>query len=84
MKPFIPVLIAAVVAAGLSGCATAIAKLSVDVPGKYAATEAAEVRNSMILIDQVQTQMDEGHDAWNVEAAVHRTRPVVRSRPYSR
>ena len=31
----------------------------------------------MILIDQVQTHMDEGDNAWNVEAAVHRTRPVM-------
>ena len=37
------------------------------------------MRNSVILIDQVQTEMDEGRDAWNavVDAAVHRTRPVV-------
>ena len=37
------------------------------------------MRNSVILIDQMQTEMDEGRDPWNavVEAAVHRTRPVV-------
>ena len=37
------------------------------------------MRNSVILIDQVRTEMDEGSDAWNaiVDAALHRTRPVV-------
>lgn len=37
------------------------------------------MRNSVILIDQVQTEMDSGRDPWNaiLEAAVHRTRPVV-------
>jgi multidrug efflux pump subunit AcrB len=37
------------------------------------------MRNSVILIDQVQTEIAEGRDPWNavVEAAVHRTRPVV-------
>ena len=37
------------------------------------------MRNSVILIDQVQTEMAAGRDAWNavVDAAVHRTRPVV-------
>jgi len=37
------------------------------------------MRNSVILIDQVRTEMDEGRDAWTavVDAAVHRTRPVV-------
>jgi multidrug efflux pump subunit AcrB len=37
------------------------------------------MRNSVILIDQVQTEIAEGRDAWNavVEAAVHRTRPVM-------
>jgi multidrug efflux pump subunit AcrB len=37
------------------------------------------MRNSVILIDQVQTEMDEGRDAWNavVDAAIHRARPVV-------
>lgn len=37
------------------------------------------MRNSVILIDQVQTEMSEGHDPWTsvVEAAVHRTRPVL-------
>lgn len=37
------------------------------------------MRNSVILIDQVQTEMAEGHDPWTsvVEAAVHRTRPVL-------
>jgi multidrug efflux pump subunit AcrB len=37
------------------------------------------MRNSVILVDQVQTEMEEGRDAWNavLEAAVHRTRPVV-------
>jgi multidrug efflux pump len=37
------------------------------------------MRNSVILIDQVQAEMAEGRDPWNavLEAAVHRTRPVV-------
>jgi len=37
------------------------------------------MRNAVILIDQVQTEIAEGRDAWNavVDAAVHRTRPVV-------
>jgi multidrug efflux pump subunit AcrB len=37
------------------------------------------MRNSVILIDQVRAEMEEGLDPWNavVEAAVHRTRPVV-------
>jgi multidrug efflux pump subunit AcrB len=37
------------------------------------------MRNSVILIDQVQTELDAGRDPWNavVEAAVHRVRPVV-------
>jgi multidrug efflux pump len=37
------------------------------------------MRNSVILIDQVRTEMEEGRDAWNaiVDAALHRTRPVV-------
>jgi len=37
------------------------------------------MRNSVILIDQVQTEIAEGHDSWSavVNAAVHRTRPVV-------
>jgi multidrug efflux pump subunit AcrB len=37
------------------------------------------MRNSVILIDQVQTEMAAGRDPWNavVEAAVHRVRPVV-------
>jgi len=37
------------------------------------------MRNSVILIDQVQTEIAEGHDAWTavVLAAVHRTRPVL-------
>ncbi|HEY9380688.1 MAG TPA: efflux RND transporter permease subunit, partial [Burkholderiales bacterium] len=37
------------------------------------------MRNSVILIDQVQTEMAEGRSQWSaiVEAAVHRTRPVV-------
>jgi multidrug efflux pump subunit AcrB len=37
------------------------------------------MRNSVILIDQIQTEMDAGADPWTsvVEAAVHRTRPVV-------
>jgi len=37
------------------------------------------MRNSVILIDQVQAEMDAGADPWHavVEAAVHRARPVV-------
>jgi multidrug efflux pump subunit AcrB len=37
------------------------------------------MRNSVILIDQVQTEINAGRDPWNavVDAAVHRTRPVV-------
>jgi multidrug efflux pump len=37
------------------------------------------MRNAVILVDQVQTEIDEGRDAWNavLEAAVRRTRPVV-------
>ena len=37
------------------------------------------MRNAVILIDQVRTEMEEGRDAWNaiVDAALHRTRPVV-------
>jgi multidrug efflux pump subunit AcrB len=37
------------------------------------------MRNSVILIDQVQAEIAEGLDPWRaiVEAAVHRTRPVV-------
>jgi multidrug efflux pump subunit AcrB len=37
------------------------------------------MRNSVILIDQVQAEMAEGRDPWSavLEAAVHRTRPVV-------
>jgi len=37
------------------------------------------MRNSVILVDQVQSEMAEGRDPWNavLEAAVHRTRPVV-------
>ena len=37
------------------------------------------MRNSVILVDQVQAEMAEGRDPWNavLEAAVHRTRPVV-------
>jgi multidrug efflux pump len=37
------------------------------------------MRNSVILIDQVRTEMAAGRDAWNavLDAAVHRTRPVV-------
>jgi len=37
------------------------------------------MRNSVILIDQIRAEMEEGLDPWNavVEAAVHRTRPVV-------
>jgi multidrug efflux pump subunit AcrB len=37
------------------------------------------MRNSVILIDQVQAEMDQGSDPWTavVEATVHRTRPVA-------
>jgi multidrug efflux pump subunit AcrB len=37
------------------------------------------MRNSVILVDQVQAEMAEGRDPWNavLEAAVHRTRPVA-------
>ena len=37
------------------------------------------MRNSVILIDQVQTEIAAGRDPWNavLDAAVHRTRPVV-------
>ncbi|MGZ5166917.1 MAG: efflux RND transporter permease subunit [Burkholderiales bacterium] len=37
------------------------------------------MRNSVILIDQVQEEMAQGLDPWNavLEAAVHRTRPVM-------
>ena len=37
------------------------------------------MRNSVILVDQVQTEMAEGRDPWNavLDAAIHRTRPVV-------
>jgi multidrug efflux pump len=37
------------------------------------------MRNSVILIDQVQTEIVQGRDPWNavVDAAVHRTRPVA-------
>jgi multidrug efflux pump subunit AcrB len=37
------------------------------------------MRNAVILIDQVRSEMAQGLDAWNavVEAAVHRTRPVA-------
>jgi multidrug efflux pump len=37
------------------------------------------MRNSLILIDQVRTEMEEGRDPWNavLDAAIHRTRPVV-------
>jgi multidrug efflux pump subunit AcrB len=37
------------------------------------------MRNSVILIDQIRAEMEAGLDPWNavVEAAVHRTRPVV-------
>lgn len=37
------------------------------------------MRNSVILVDQVRSEMEEGRDPWNavVEAAVHRTRPVA-------
>src|SRR5512145_2249862 len=37
------------------------------------------MRNSVILVDQVQAEMAEGREPWNavLEAAVHRTRPVA-------
>jgi len=37
------------------------------------------MRNSVILVDQVRIEIAEGRDTWSavVEAAVHRTRPVV-------
>jgi multidrug efflux pump len=37
------------------------------------------MRNSVILIDQIQAELDGGVDPWNavVDAAVHRTRPVM-------
>ena len=37
------------------------------------------MRNSVILIDQVQTEIAAGHELWHaiVDAAVHRTRPVL-------
>jgi multidrug efflux pump len=37
------------------------------------------MRNAVILIDQVQTEMDNGLDPWNavVDAAIHRARPVA-------
>lgn len=37
------------------------------------------MRNSVILIDQIQTEIAEGHDAWTavILAAIHRTRPVL-------
>ncbi len=37
------------------------------------------MRNSVILVDQIRTEMEAGLDPWNavLEAAVHRTRPVV-------
>jgi multidrug efflux pump subunit AcrB len=37
------------------------------------------MRNAVILIDQVQTEIAEGRDVWNavLDAAIHRTRPVV-------
>jgi len=43
------------------------------------ALSAMTMRNSVILIDQIRAEMEEGLDPWNavVEAAVHRTRPVV-------
>lgn len=44
-----------------------------------AALSGMIMRNSVILIDQMQTEMDSGRDPWNavLEAAVHRTRPVM-------
>jgi multidrug efflux pump subunit AcrB len=37
------------------------------------------MRNSVILLDQVQTEIAEGRDPWNavLDAAIHRTRPVM-------
>jgi multidrug efflux pump subunit AcrB len=37
------------------------------------------MRNSVILVDQVREEMEQGLDPWNavLEAAVHRTRPVM-------
>ena len=37
------------------------------------------MRNSVILVDQVQAEIDQGRDTWTavVDAAVHRTRPVA-------
>jgi multidrug efflux pump subunit AcrB len=37
------------------------------------------MRNSVILVDQVQAEIDAGRDTWTaiVDAAVHRTRPVI-------
>jgi multidrug efflux pump subunit AcrB len=37
------------------------------------------MRNSVILVDQVQSEIDAGRDTWTaiVDAALHRTRPVV-------
>jgi multidrug efflux pump subunit AcrB len=37
------------------------------------------MRNSVILVDQIRTEMEAGRDPWNavLEAAVHRTRPVA-------
>ncbi|MHC8367242.1 efflux RND transporter permease subunit [Pseudomonas sp. ZT5P21] len=37
------------------------------------------MRNSVILIDQVQTEIAEGRDSWNavLDAAIHRARPVM-------
>jgi multidrug efflux pump subunit AcrB len=37
------------------------------------------MRNSVILIDQVQTEIAEGRDPWNavLDAAIHRARPVM-------
>jgi multidrug efflux pump subunit AcrB len=37
------------------------------------------MRNSVILVDQIQSEMEKGVDPWNavLDAAVHRTRPVA-------
>jgi multidrug efflux pump subunit AcrB len=37
------------------------------------------MRNSVILIDQVQIEISEGRDPWNavLDAAIHRARPVA-------
>ncbi|WP_347907067.1 efflux RND transporter permease subunit [Pseudomonas grandcourensis] len=37
------------------------------------------MRNSVILIDQVQTEIAEGRDPWNavLDTAIHRARPVM-------